>query len=135
MRISDWSSDVCSSDLQLGGGGLRDLAAVCPHQHGDRTEHHFLAVLGCRAGTQLWPFADLGYVSHADRQAVASIEHDAADFVETTHLSRHAYQVLLPVALDIARAHVLVVGGHRIDDVMQGETQRAQLRSEAHQSE
>src|SRR3546814_17221448 len=72
MRISDWSSDVCSSDLQLGGGGLRDLAAVCPHQHGDRTEHHFLAVLGCRAGTQLWPFADLGSVSHADRQAVRS---------------------------------------------------------------
>src|SRR3546814_12931430 len=25
MRISDWSSDVCSSDLKLVGGGLIDL--------------------------------------------------------------------------------------------------------------
>src|SRR3546814_3245281 len=27
MRISDWSSDVCSSDLSLGDGRLRDAVA------------------------------------------------------------------------------------------------------------
>src|SRR3546814_2202957 len=26
MRISDWSSDVCSSDLEAGGGGVRAAA-------------------------------------------------------------------------------------------------------------
>src|SRR3546814_15885630 len=38
MRISDWSSDVCSSDLPLGGTGPRSIwrerihaAALCPH--------------------------------------------------------------------------------------------------------
>src|SRR3546814_7695329 len=33
MRISDWSSDVCSSDLQLPGGGDRRHAAARRH-HG-----------------------------------------------------------------------------------------------------
>src|SRR3546814_1805752 len=33
MRISDWSSDVCSSDLDL---ILLDVAAVPARQHGER---------------------------------------------------------------------------------------------------
>src|SRR3546814_8500911 len=32
MRISDWSSDVCSSDLPL----LFDKPLVCQHERGDR---------------------------------------------------------------------------------------------------
>src|SRR3546814_13212652 len=30
MRISDWSSDVCSSDLRTGGGGIVAETATCP---------------------------------------------------------------------------------------------------------
>src|SRR3546814_10753016 len=38
MRISDWSSDVCSSDLQLGPGAILDKhegAVVAPASIGD----------------------------------------------------------------------------------------------------
>src|SRR3546814_20439773 len=43
MRISDWSSDVCSSDLDLGGGEHRGLAArVDDGEHGAQ-RHHRLA--------------------------------------------------------------------------------------------
>src|SRR3546814_20191570 len=30
MRISDWSSDVCSSDLGLAGGAAVPRGAICP---------------------------------------------------------------------------------------------------------
>src|SRR3546814_20840893 len=33
MRISDWSSDVCSSDLELGGISPPVLAEVRAHKH------------------------------------------------------------------------------------------------------
>src|SRR3546814_11992681 len=38
MRISDWSSDVCSSDLEAAGNHLhggRELADLRAHAHGD----------------------------------------------------------------------------------------------------
>src|SRR3546814_5154900 len=58
VRISDWSSDVCSSDLELDAGQRRDLvrafaedirdrygvavdAAIhAPHDYGDDRNHH-----------------------------------------------------------------------------------------------
>src|SRR3546814_14522630 len=39
MRISDWSSDVCSSDLAGGDRGRR-RRAVRPHGRGLRRRHH-----------------------------------------------------------------------------------------------
>src|SRR3546814_15021665 len=42
MRISDWSSDVCSSDLHDGGGSLRDRAPPA-------RRHEALAKPGCDA--------------------------------------------------------------------------------------
>src|SRR3546814_6193503 len=44
MRISDWSSDVCSSDLPFGrdGGGL---VALLHHHPADVVEHQLAAVL------------------------------------------------------------------------------------------
>src|SRR3546814_9071000 len=38
MRISDWSSDVCSSDLQQARGGRADLALVEEHAPGGRLD-------------------------------------------------------------------------------------------------
>ena len=52
-------------------------------------------------------------VAHTDRHAAAAVEHDRADLVEPGHLARHPHQELLPVALDVARADVLVVGRDR----------------------
>src|SRR3546814_6655120 len=41
MRISDWSSDVCSSDLVGGGFRQHMMDAVCKsHRHGARTCPH-----------------------------------------------------------------------------------------------
>src|SRR3546814_9688926 len=44
MRISDWSSDVCSSDLVLG--------------HIDAANHHAKRTAGTRAGRPLFRFRD-----------------------------------------------------------------------------
>src|SRR3546814_7583956 len=43
MRISDWSSDVCSSDLDEGNRGLRDFPVL-------QTCHHLLGHLVVHAG-------------------------------------------------------------------------------------
>src|SRR3546814_9589064 len=54
MRISDWSSDVCSSDLEGGSGAAAALASAeaiaghGPAQHGAAMIAHRL-VLACRA--------------------------------------------------------------------------------------
>src|SRR3546814_8669879 len=37
MRISDWSSDVCSSDLRLFGGHGQEEAAPQPHEPAQRS--------------------------------------------------------------------------------------------------
>src|SRR3546814_9507591 len=41
MRISDWSSDVCSSDLFVLEARVADLAGTAAHQH-DRLVHRLL---------------------------------------------------------------------------------------------
>src|SRR3546814_17011589 len=45
MRISDWSSDVCSSDLQRGDGGAERLHGISPDQKLSWREHRRLAHL------------------------------------------------------------------------------------------
>src|SRR3546814_8714243 len=44
MRISDWSSDVCSSDLQLGAhhGHCKGQAPCIYMEHGDDGAHHVI---------------------------------------------------------------------------------------------
>src|SRR3546814_8904956 len=58
MRISDWSSDVCSSDLGTAWSGSQGLAAVlrqeAPHRTGDAgRSHRRLMRLDCIGGG--WP--------------------------------------------------------------------------------
>src|SRR3546814_7931425 len=47
MRISDWSSDVCSSDLaqQIGGAGHVDVEEGAPHQEVGRFRRDILRQL------------------------------------------------------------------------------------------
>src|SRR3546814_12824705 len=60
MRISDWSSDVCSSDLaqeaetvgqHLDRAGPHDLLAVFGHRLQDREHQVLLAQSGCALNT------------------------------------------------------------------------------------
>src|SRR3546814_8079269 len=86
MRISDWSSDVCSSDLQI-FGNVADLehvdAGFDAHAVGDRNEHFHRRVAG--AGTHAAACAvdaaraggDRGdRVGDAHRQIVMTVETD-----------------------------------------------------------
>src|SRR3546814_2752117 len=101
MRISDWSSDVCSSDLADGDQGLEAGATGDLHVHGG----------GARA--------QLG------------AQHDLADQVEVPGVLDHGATgnhaellTLEPEALDEpvdGRGQHLLVGGFRIDSVRAGE--------------
>src|SRR3546814_4078730 len=78
MRISDWSSDVCSSDLRAAGGEVLDLVLVV----GQRTRRHHLAR------------GEAGAVADVDEAqpglGIAPRAHTAAnrDFAAFGHLAR-----------------------------------------------
>src|SRR3546814_14573068 len=60
MRISDWSSDVCSSDLPLGGPGRPECALADQSSRGNAVGR----VHG-RAGAERIGFLGAGAVEHA----------------------------------------------------------------------
>src|SRR3546814_19375123 len=49
MRISDWSSDVCSSDLRLGLGGLLRLGLLLLFADGDDLQDRVLLAMAAAA--------------------------------------------------------------------------------------
>src|SRR3546814_16951409 len=49
MRISDWSSDVCSSDLRLGLGGLLRLGLLLLFADGDDLQDRVLLAMAVAA--------------------------------------------------------------------------------------
>src|SRR3546814_12796375 len=88
MRISDWSSDVCSSDLAGDGVGTVDRRSAAGQDldlldrcRGDRVEVHRVGlavvgprVIGCEATVdqdQLVTRAQSAQVEEADRKSVA----------------------------------------------------------------
>src|SRR3546814_4581730 len=74
MRISDWSSDVCSSDLDIGSViGVLDGVGELPRKYGD------LIVDGIREATQV----EFGV---SDLQALEAVQHDRP---ENTGAERH----------------------------------------------
>src|SRR3546814_20577615 len=64
MRISDWSSDVCSSDLRDGIGGK---AAADAGGHPDEAP-----------GGEVGDVEDVLVLQHAQRCAVPALRHDVA---------------------------------------------------------
>src|SRR3546814_15187092 len=65
MRISDWSSDVCSSDLVGAVGALRT------RHRADAADMRFAAELGGQVG--------LVGAAHASAGRVAALRHEAVD--------------------------------------------------------
>src|SRR3546814_6770266 len=68
MRISDWSSDVCSSDLQQGGSGMRGLPL-------DLGMIHFVGIGGIGMSGIAEVLANLGYqVQGSDMSENANVQ-------------------------------------------------------------
>src|SRR3546814_12737031 len=83
MRISDWSSDVCSSDLGAAGGRSCGGAQVEPvpdlDERGYQIAHHRFVMR--RAGREAQPFGAArhrGIVDRLDVDAVFGEQHVAA---------------------------------------------------------
>src|SRR3546814_5163282 len=75
MRISDWSSDVCSSDLrQNTDGAIKLLGEQNPHQHmrpGHRAEGENMRRLGTERGGEAIRATDHeSEIGNADRKSV-----------------------------------------------------------------
>src|SRR3546814_1344497 len=83
LRISDWSSDVCSSDL-----------------------HDLLPILGCRTCAKLLAHADIGDVGDADGNAAAIGDDDRFEVVDPGRLARHTDQILLEIGRASCRERV-----------------------------
>src|SRR3546814_11941303 len=79
MRISDWSSDVCSSDLQVDRIGL---LAVAQHQDGTAAEGHLQRFSGEPAVDR--EFQPVGALGIADRGVDRTVQPQLASLVADT---------------------------------------------------
>src|SRR3546814_19190329 len=99
LRISDWSSDVCSSDLRL-GGGERVRAGTLEHAHDHGGLAREIGVRGIIVGAEF----DARHIGDADLAAVAVGAHD--DVAELRGIGEAALRLdieLEGVALRIRR--------------------------------
>src|SRR3546814_7344106 len=108
MRISDWSSDVCSSDL--GHQQLLDLAEAAHHQAA--------VVVELRA--------------HADGDVEAFVDHVHA---AVAHVHLHAHLRVLGEEVRQQRRDLLLRQPHRHADPHHAARLGAEARSEEHTSE
>src|SRR3546814_1397423 len=101
MRISDWSSDVCSSDL-AGEVGV----VLLTHHHADHAEaaREFAERMGCGVRA-LDPAYRLGTEGLGDGDVV-SVDGLEIRVVATPGHTADSLSFLLPAAGEIGRAHV-----------------------------
>src|SRR3546814_1649601 len=81
MRISDWSSDVCSSDLARFREGLADPS--CGPDTSERWQRHFAAAPKRLASSDDNVLPLFGYVVDALRDAHLPTEYALIPFVES----------------------------------------------------
>src|SRR3546814_7085453 len=121
MRISDWSSDVCSSDLtdrrvyKLGAikhhldfdsgrqclRHLRDLrryilsngTAVLTDQHEHGTDHRLLAVHAARAGAKIDTDLHIGKLPDSDRNTATCRDDGVANLFDREHARVDANEI------------------------------------------
>src|SRR3546814_12749638 len=98
MRISDWSSDVCSSDLALNIGRLRSgFAAEDIYRfEGDEPDIGYLPQLRREIAEPLLFVDDLDHDRPVILQRVAAMEMRRATEAEHRLKDRYARELLLP---------------------------------------
>ena len=99
--------------LEALGRCTRHCAAVLAHEHEDSSEDDLLPVLRRCAGAQLMANLDVRHLRQTHRDACSLRDDDVVQVFDGGDLPRRADQVLGAVALDVARADVLVVVGDR----------------------
>src|SRR3546814_1529692 len=106
MRISDWSSDVCSSDLPKRPGGVGEPVAGCP-------AHDSAVGVNIGAGAQ-FPKAGIGLIVNLP----CSLAHFFQG--EEVFMSAHAIQPLVDIGLNRGQDDLtisvmlnLLVGGRK----------------------
>src|SRR3546814_18637169 len=79
MRISDWSSDVCSSDLLANAGGIASSAAAAEGREHDREHAPRHGIVERTGGQRERPECGVGEATFVDdaREHRASGERDA----------------------------------------------------------
>src|SRR3546814_17645840 len=88
MRISDWSSDVCSSDLaDHGGQQRRDVELGLAEAHLQRQAVQPVVLV------QLAP--DVGLAAAAEQRTAALDEHQDADEAEENHVAERDAEIEL----------------------------------------
>src|SRR3546814_6612270 len=109
MRISDWSSDVCSSDLIGRCFGRIEIAPALEGPAGARSDAHELIAEGDGAARDAVGGSDL---LQAD-DALADLDQ-AADDPEHRAAADHCGGALRPAAGDMARHRRLAAGTREI---------------------
>src|SRR3546814_14641064 len=110
MRISDWSSDVCSSDLRDGEGALSApllfvLGIVDPHNDAPverqrvQIEREALSVAGCPCNADVCPSGVVAFAVHREEAMAGAV------------LISVGHDVLLPVCRRIIPMVPWVRGG------------------------
>ena len=105
----------------------RDLAGILPDEHEDRPQDDLAPILRGGTVTQFATETDLRDLAQAQRHATAYGDDDLTDISDTPELSGNANEILLSIALDVARADVLVIPGERLHDILQRDSVGAKL--------
>src|SRR3546814_7565969 len=114
MRISDWSSDVCSSDLRLKASNHAGIDRAAVVQHAELVEQEGVVAggEGRQAGDQRG-FRHAPEAARPWRPAASNVRvwrtMIASSSVGTTRRARRLPALLMrgpPAALEIGRAHV-----------------------------
>src|SRR3546814_2977754 len=117
MRISDWSSDVCSSDLEIQGSGNGPIAAFV---HALRKD--------CGVEIKVHDYHEHAVGAGADAKAVAYVEAEAADGRITWGVGQHPNIV-------VACLEAVVSAANQIAAAAEPQSSGEAARSEEHTSE
>src|SRR3546814_6891178 len=101
MRISDWSSDVCSSDLAC---IARHGSAVLAEQHKRGSDNGLFAVLRGCTRAQIAADCYVGNVAHAHRHALAVGDDGITNLIDPGDAGVDAREERLATAIDVVGA-------------------------------
>src|SRR3546814_10287332 len=123
MRISDWSSDVCSSDLPIfQGGKLRAEHAGATARLDEAVADYNKAIL-----TAVREAADALAQIESSRRDLAQQQQALTGLSEVTRLNRVRVAAGLDSRLDIIGADIRLLQAQQDEDNLQAQIGRAQV--------